>query len=262
MNRIFLLDVAWDEKLDIDAIVARHVLQHLCARNCDRWELGDNCSDFTERCIPIGDLDWLEYWIQRTKGTGCHIPPIEIPECLRHFCKRSYQIIRGSDIPRNLRYGSTFLKDATALKSWNNVLYEGMDSADMYRFINPTHLYVVSERVEFLSEWRIFVYHDKIVGCQNYLGDPSIFPSREAITSMVSTYRLNDRERPKAYTIDVGVVSKKYRGFQRFPNDHTEPIEIHPFAACGLYGFCEDILIEMWEEGWKWCLEHSSSQAI
>jgi len=60
---------------------------------------------------------------------------------------------------------------------------------------------------------------------------------------MVNAYR--EEPHPEAYTLDVGV----RRGVQ---GAITEPIEVHPFVACGLYGFDGDALPDMLAKGAEW----------
>lgn len=86
----------------------------------------------------------------------------------------------------------------------------------------PKGKYFVSEIVDFKSEWRAFVYKNKLVGLENYSGDFTMFPDMYFIGKVMVNYS----NPPIAYTIDVGIVNKS-----------TCLIEIHDFFSVGLYGF-------------------------
>ena len=129
------------------------------------------------------------------------------------MCNREYYIMKGSEIPKEKKTEEYFIKDADHLKRWNNLL--NFDENE----IEPNALYVVSKRVNFESEYRVFVCRGEIVAIQNYLGDPTILTKGEDW------------------------------------NFTTHLIEIHPFAACGLYGFYDKCICDMLEDDIKWYLD-------
>lgn len=88
----------------------------------------------------------------------------------------------------------------------------------------PEGDYQFSEVIEIDSEWRAFVYKNKLVGLQNYSGDFKISPNIEKINQMIE----HSQPFQVAYTLDVGV------------NSHgTFIIEAHPMISVGLYGFAD-----------------------
>ena len=67
---------------------------------------------------------------------------------------------------------------------------------------------LISEVVDFESEWRTYVVEDKIVGIKNYKGDEFLVPSKEMVLKMISAYT----SAPKSYSLEVGIVTGKQIG--------------------------------------------------
>lgn len=164
--------------------------------------------------IPIGTLEYvfihLEVHHNVKKG---QIRPINIPPVLlaREFSGRDVYLANKEDIPTP---AMLFIKSNEMYKGFTDIVDKTVDV--------PTGEYLVSEVVDFESEWRAFVQHGKLVGLHHYLGDFKLFPDVAVIESMITAYE----QPPYAYTLDVGVL-----------NQTTSIIEVHPFVSCGLYGF-------------------------
>lgn len=200
--------------------------------------------------VPLGDLNFVRDFLHNVEQLGhdvadANLTPLEVPPAIQKYINREYVFLRGKDIPEiMLNSQKYFIKDASHLKKWNSLIYDG----DITGFIEPETMYVLTEKVIFLSEWRVFVHRGEIEGTYNYLGDPAIFPDTETLYDMIS--ELSESHSPKSYTLDVGIVS--YDGKRK-----TEPIEVHPFVACGLYGFSDLCLPRMLEDGYKWYLQEA-----
>lgn len=169
--------------------------------------------------IPIGTLGFVRTWLNKYHP-GVEMTPIEIPECLQMppFLKRKYQKTKANGIPSFL---PCFVKDATVLKSFHGILY---NHSEWLKELKPEHEYIVSEPLDILAEYRIYVIDGKIENVANYNGDVSIFPDMDLVRMAVAKYNLEENA-PKSYTMDV-MISKQ---------NGTELLEIHPFCAVGLY---------------------------
>ena len=206
--------------------------------------------------VPVGTIPFVQAFLNWQVSTGEHpdadvkMTPLEIPAPLRQFVSRPYAIVCGANLPEGRIDGTRwFMKDASHLKRWatplaNHSIEHGID--------RDGTLYVVSERVEFASEWRVFVHGDEVLSVNLYMGNPLAFPSGETISDMVRVYA-ESGEHPSAYTLDVGV-REVDGGFV------TEPFEVHPFVACGLYGFFDRDVPAMLAEGYDWYASGTSSR--
>lgn len=263
MDRIFVIDGQYASARDHSAQSYVLALREFSPRSLDRveilpcgtfeQEINRLCmslgqSDAASRMVPVGTLPYVRAFLDWQRQTGVmpradsEMTPMEVPACIRSFLRRRYAIVTGHDIPRGrLDADSWFVKDASHLKRWAGVL----PHANFH--LEVTHddsLYVVSERVDFLSEWRVFVLDGEILGCNHYLGDPICFPNADTLASMVRTLEATVPF-PTAYTLDIGV---RNAGQSLV----TEPFEVHPFSCCGLYGFYDRDIPKMLECGYDW----------
>ena len=247
MNRLFVVDTTALPEYGSDGELIRYVCEHYISRTLDRVVYTDNPSKEKSvvykgheyKVIPITTVKKTEEYLKNVYDIG--MPPIEVPEELRKY-RTGYEVLQGKDILKDKANGRYFIKRIDKLKSWNNLLYDGNVSS----YIEPDALYSVSLRHNILSEWRVFVYKKEVVACQHYLGSPLKFPDANLIDDMIYYYKTNV---PEAYTLDVAVIGDTGEKIK------TIPIEIHPFVACGLYGFEDKIILDMWDAGFRWYLD-------
>lgn len=251
-----------ENRANISCVLLRAVLQDALPRRLDTMDiveqmptpaLHDEDGNFL---VPLGDLNWAREWLAGIpEAVDPMLTPIEIPDALLPYVGREYFWARERNLDaEHMNAGKYFLKDADTLKTWNSMLYDGYVS----EIIEPDTIYSVSEKVNFLSEWRVFVFEDVERGAYNYLGDAMMFPDRDRIHEMVRAYADDIlRPRPRAYTLDVGIIADKHTG------EHvTVPIEVHPFVACGLYGFSSPVIADMLVAGYEWYLKDAGTSLI
>lgn len=224
MDNVFLLQSEYAKT--IDGISITSLMRDYASWYLDRFVIGDSVPEMAEResLIPVGNLLFVKEFLKS------RMVPLEVPEQLRKYLEREYFICKGRDIPKECLNEKYFFKDADTLKKWNNSL----NPYDLD--IRPETNYVVSERVVFDSEFRVFVHEGEVLAAQHYLGDPLVFPDAKKIRDIVHHF-----DGPKAYTLDIGMHDRK-----------TDLIEVHPFASCGLYGFCDKEIIPMLKDGFEW----------
>lgn len=205
--------------LDKDKVLHEYVIDSM-----------DNVSKYYENMIPIGNIPFVQKWLSTCKGVNRMIP-IEIPDFFRnknYFLHRQYNVVPYEKLPR---IGNWFIKDCTTLK---NGTYAGnVENSYQFNFetLDKSHMFVVSECVEPLSEYRIYVIDDKIEGVVNYDGDVSIFPNVnfvKMVQRLMSSKVGYNGYKMRSYSFDV-MIHKV--------NDElvSSLIEVHPFACIGLY---------------------------
>lgn len=210
-------------------------LKHLLGRNLNQ-------------VVPVGSLEFVQEFLK----IHCGIPkmwPIEVPVELRHshLLNREYQILDDTDVAK--LQGRKFLKYASELKVfsyWDDVQRLVQNNPNILR----SGLYVVSELVDFVSEYRIFVHRDKIVGLQFYDGNPLALLSKnnlKKIQEAILRYS-QSKNRPKSYTLDVGILQ----------NNDIAIIEVHPWCSVGLYGCSGGFLPDAYIDGFQWYLQYNT----
>lgn len=242
MDNLFIIE---EEYLNcsIDAKILLEVMKQYCNRNLDRYIIVKNLDHKIDagryKMVPVGTIGFVREFLNRTYGSE-KMTPLEVPKELRHLLYREYDIQYGKDIDPEKLKGYHFIKRADRLKTWDNHLYYGFDISD--KIVNDA-LYVVSEWVEFTSEYRVFVMDDRVISCNLYMGNPLVFPDSGYIQRIVDEYSKIDH--PAAYTLDIGI-------FRDNINEYTDLIEIHPFVSCGSYGFQEEEILKMLRKGFDW----------
>ena len=142
-----------------------------------------------KEALPFGTIDFVNTYFRKYHGIN-QMNPIEIPECLRtqEFLKRDYKIVKGENIPKSGKY---FVKDASKLKQFSFSGDMGLFNTDEIwqekkKFFDTTlrldknHFYVVSEFVNILAEYRVYILDGKIANISLYDGDAilAILPSK------------------------------------------------------------------------------------
>lgn len=200
-----------------------------------------NLPDFKDY-IPLGDIAFTETFFKIFYNIE-NENPIEIPPVLRtyEFLKRDYSIVSIKDIPLK---GYYFIKDVSRLKVFS---YTGMIEHFLYdkNFYNSesiissqtdetynlvkslcldnTHLYQVSEVINILSEYRVFVIDNKIYSINNYDGDVTLFPDIKLIQKAINIWSIQ-KDCPNSYSMDVAITPKG-----------TVILECHILFSTGIY---------------------------
>jgi len=184
--------------------------------------------------IPIGSVEFVH---ESMELHGFDIPsPINIPSNLNNWDILNRTINYTNDL-NEIKVGD-FVKSMTKVKGgFTGILYSENDKISL-----PQDDYLVSEFVDFESEWRAFISYGKIQDVRQYLGDYWVTPNVSIIQHVIGLYK----DAPSAYTIDVGV-----------SDDKTSLIEIHNFYSCGLYGFSIRKAAMMWISWWNEFLKNN-----
>lgn len=170
-----------------------------------------------ESIIPIGSVEFVLKYLNNYYNIK-NIKPLNIPDELnKHkYTKRHITSLRNlGDVPINSNK-KVFVKSKNKIKGFTDIVtfYDMPTNEDL----------LISDLIDIQSEWRAFVYKNKLYGLQNYVGDFTMFPDVKLINEMILDYN-NDG----AYTLDIGINDK----------DGTFIIELHDFFSCGLYGFAD-----------------------
>lgn len=208
-----------------------------------------------ENAIPVGTLEYVQAYLSSIHSID-HMSPIEVPEELRldKFLCRKYSIIDKEELMT--KKGYWFVKYASKLKQFS---YSGLIDLILYEdegeepFLKEG-LYVFSEVKDILSEYRVIVNRNEIMGIQFYDGDPTIMPTVEEINKikeMVLRLSINSHN-PVAYTLDVAII-KCNNNIGR----DLMLIEVHPFVSCGLYGCTGSFLPDAYRNGLDWYLNQN-----
>ena len=159
--------------------------------------------------------------------------PVGSIEFVKEFYKKYYDItLKPINIPNKLKKEAYLLRELYSKPSeiYSDTKYFIKDISDFKKEVDikiPTieHFndgYLISDIMNIISEWRVFVLNDRLIDVKNYAGDPFIVPDAKKIQSMIDDFS----GELSSYTLDVAVTECG-----------TAIIEVHQFFSCGLYGF-------------------------
>lgn len=168
------------------------------------------------------------------------LPNLYIPTEVYEFCGRKIWKSTLKEIIDN--YKKT--KNKVFIKSVNikEIPSQIIDFLPLITYENQELDYnidcYVSEIVDFVSEWRVFISNYEVVGCQNYLGDFKIYPDWNIINSCMKKLKWQ----PKGWTMDFGITK----------DNKTLLIETNDGYSIGNYGLdgriYAKLLLNRWNE--------------
>lgn len=97
---------------------------------------------------------------------------------------------------------------------------------------------LISEYLDFISEWRYFVIEGEIRGVSHYAGRWDIFPSETVVKKAVQDFA---KHSPVSYAIDFGVTI----------NGESALIEVNDAYSLSSYGLSHSIYLELLMKRWK-----------
>jgi len=194
--------------------------------------------------IPIGTVEFVHIFYKRFYAMK-ELEPINIPiwlmdntmtkgnkEYIKEFCKKN-------------EIDPVFIKSTEKIKDDSYILH----LKELDNYLSNRGKYFAREILDFESEWRYFIFNNRIVGVNNYSGDPTLFPANP--DSLVFVYDIIEKykDQPPSYTIDIGLESGSNR---------TRLIEMHHFYSCGFYGFNDQTIIpQMFSQWHHWHIRNN-----
>lgn len=148
--------------------------------------------------------------------------PLDYPESLRAFLGRKIWTSSINEIANNPEKWDVFVKPKGYAKKFTGRLVQSTTDLVGCGDLKMNTPVWVSEPKNFLTEWRVFVRYDKILGVKIYKGDWRNHFDYKVIEKAVTSYK----NAPKAYALDFGVTEK----------DETLLIEANDGFALGNYG--------------------------
>lgn len=259
---LFLLQKEDSEIKDAEVFTLRNILdtqsiQHkyiyMTLNELKDIKFISNIREFNQ-AIPVGTIQFVQTYLSIAYNIN-QMTPIEVPEDLRSskFLNRKYAILDKDELPEK---GYYFVKYASKLKEYScisdieNIAKEPNALIPNLVPYLQNGLYVLSEVVNILSEFRCFILRDKVLAIQHYGGDCMVLPAQEdlvRLNEMVYRYSLNP-SRPQAYTLDVAMIDG--RGLSI--------LEVHPITSIGLYGFNSSSLPMCYRLGLDWYIKHNT----
>lgn len=189
---------------------------------------------------------FIEDSIKYFKDNNIEIPkPLNIPKelwkdeyLLRYIYIDSFQALKETawqDLPK-------FVKPVDQVKQFSSGILTNPYTIDLSIGILPDETNImVSSIVDFISEYRCFIYKQEIVGIKHYTGDFNKFIDPSIVKLMVNQYS----NAPISYSLDVGLMIEPNTGLES-----TTLVECNDFWSIGSYGLDAVIYAKMLRDRW------------
>lgn len=194
--------------------------------------------------VLVACIESTHYWFEQM---GWTIPDsITIPEELNKFLF-TFRNIDITDIRTVLGKSEyPFFIKSYELKKFSPMIIKDEVDIPFISSLLPDMKVVVSELVDFVSEWRVYVLEGKIIGVCNYAGEYLVFPSSNAINNMIKSFK----NAPVAYSLDVGIIEK-------MGSLNTILVECNDFYSLGNYGLFPQLYTRALSARWRQILEQN-----
>lgn len=173
------------------------------------------------------------------KGLGVVQPKVDNPHIhLPQYLGRDVCEVTWSDIEQITKF-PFFIKPLDDHKLFTGYVVKTPQELlhAKLRITLPDTKFVLSECVEFISEYRCFVLNGQLVGSKNYAGDFRVFPDFDIIENAIKDYHAQ----PAGYSIDFGVTS----------DGRTLLIEMNDGFGLSAYGLNKIIYCKILETRWN-----------
>lgn len=207
-----------------------------------------------KEAIPLGTIQFTEKYFSQIYNIK-QMNPIEVPKCLRtdEFLQRKYKICKYLELPSS---GDYFIKDVSCAKAFSYCgdisLIEKDNSPFHTNLPNKEHLFQISDIVNPVAEYRVYIYSGEVQAITEYAGDPFIFPDVKKINKMDAIYSLQP-DYPGAYTMDIMILD----------TGETCLCECHILFSCGLYNSVfTSRLLDGYAQAKRYILNHNTKISI
>jgi hypothetical protein len=172
----------------------------------------------------VGSIDCMTALFKRI---NVYPIPIDFPKEILDsgLISRKIQILNIDDAIANFKRTliPVFIKPVQT-KLFDGILVEDIKYLNYFKGFEGTDV-IVSNKLDILSEYRVYIHNGKMVYSANYAGDFELIPNYDYVRQVIASYA----SAPIAYTVDVAVVKDK-------DYIYNDIIEVNDFWAIGNYG--------------------------
>jgi len=223
----------YNNQFEDDYVFAAYLGFKLISNNIRFFE---NTSEilYNKNDVVVGTIESSRYIFNKL---GISVPNLYIPDELSEFTGRKIEKSTIKDaLNRFKNKEKIFIKPVVAKRFPAQVV----DGLPLMTYVNQnfddTMECWISEVVNFVSEYRIFLNNNEIIGCKHYLGDYKIFLDWNIIETAVKSLKCQ----PAGWCLDFGVTD----------DNKTLLIEANDGYSLGNYGLDTSAYCKLLKDRW------------
>jgi hypothetical protein len=194
---------------------------------------------YPDETIVAGGVKTMRDALQRAKRPLPNVP--DLPESLMPWIGRKFWTTTFGEFLLLANEGSPplplHIKPLQHEKLFTGKVIQHPHDLARLGAVNDTEPILVQESVEFLAEWRAYIFRGRIVHVARYRGEPLLFPDSVNLKDALAAFH----NPPIAFSMDWGVT----------PEGDTLLIEVNDATALGNYGLNGEIQTAMIEARWR-----------
>jgi hypothetical protein len=206
-------------------------------------ELGFHCTLFEdvnkiELCADDPVVGFAGTVLVAVERLGCkRPPPLGFPAALTELARRKIKNSTLAEV-RSSRSAAFpfFIKPLWREKAFPGVVVRQRSDLARLSHLDGALDILVSDVIDLVSEYRIFVLRGEPIGCRHYKADFRVFPELSVADQCIALYK----DAPISYVLDVGVTKDK----------KTVPIEVNDGFSLGAYGLAPRLYARFLEARW------------
>ncbi|PZR31902.1 MAG: DUF4343 domain-containing protein [Azospira oryzae] len=149
--------------------------------------------------IFLGSIQFIHSALAKL---GKQIPePLDYPNSLHRFLGRQIGISTMDEIANDSTKWNVFVKPKGVSKKFTGRLIKGTKDLIGCGDINSNTPVWISEPVDFVAEWRVFIRYKTVLGVRSYKGDWRAQFNYKIIEEAVESYE----DQPAGYALDFGL---------------------------------------------------------
>lgn len=183
--------------------------------------------------IPIGDIDFVLEALKVIHNIDISkIKPLNVPLTMQdeYFTKRkfySFEDLKELDSTPSYRTKViSFYVKSDKFKDPLNGRYPFKKTLKNFGSKESSNFQISTYLKNIKSEWRVFVFNNRILDVRNYAGDFFLMPDKKLLEEITEKY--SKQTAKTAFSFDVGIFKNK-----------TFLIEMHDFFSLDFYGFSD-----------------------
>jgi hypothetical protein len=223
----------------IQSNTERNMPHHFDAA-CGFYGAQDNCENTrltTYEEVVSGKFDLLipnHLFIGSTEFMSAVFARIGLTDVrLPKNSNRESEIITLGEAHERVANGEKIFIKPVEIKLFTGLVLDGFKYSSLEKLPNETKVIAYEPFKSHLqSEWRLYVFDNKIIDSKNYSGDFTLSPSYEYAFKIAGE---NSSSFPIAYTIDIGILE----------NGENVVVEFNDMWAIGNYGIPNDLYVKL-----------------